>query len=56
MHPKLPVQRFGVVADNFKSAALGRPFRSEGADDHMAAVLYGARNLPYVRNIRAFNK
>jgi hypothetical protein len=50
MHTKLSVQRFGIVADNFKSAALGRPFESEGADDHIAAVLDRAANLANVDN------
>jgi hypothetical protein len=35
--PKLPVQQLGVVANDFKAAALRRALGSEGADNHMAS-------------------
>lgn len=42
---KLAVQRFRVIAHNFKPAALGRPVRSECADNHVPASLRGAHNI-----------
>jgi len=47
---KLPAQRFGMVENNLKPAALGRGLWSEGADDHIATVPHCTGNLPCVGN------
>ena len=39
MHAKLFVQGIRVVANNFKTAALGWAFRPEGADYHVPSRL-----------------
>jgi hypothetical protein len=45
---KLAVQRFGVIAHHFESAAFCRAFWAKGANDYVAAWLYSASNLSNV--------
>src|SRR5574337_716985 len=50
MNTKLGVQRLCVIPDHIQATALGRPFRTKGADDHMAAWFHNPCHLMDVRN------
>ena len=42
---KLPLQGYGVIADNIKATALWGAFKSKSGNDHMAALFHGAADL-----------
>lgn len=45
LYAKFPLQRLGVIADNFQTTAFCGAFGSKGGNDHMASLLHGAGGL-----------